>query len=354
MPTLVSQQHIADALRISRTSVSRALAHHPAVNPETRARVMAMAAQLGYRVAESKWKRARPSAPAGGMIGILVAASRDPKGWVTETSQYMLAGVTERLRRDGLGLDLQYLDPQLPLPPADEFIARVDTTGRGWRGVLLVYPLPEDWVKQLARRIPCVSIVEDYFDAGIDCVDTDQADAMFSLVRHLAGLGHRRLGFLTWRYRSPTPWAQRRLGGFVEALMRLDLPFDPGDVINGRESGSIPIERLGEVVAAKVASGVTAWVCAADHQAYPLISDLQRLGIRVPEDVSVTGFDGVEPPPGFPRLTSVRIPYHDMGVAAVMRLINRAQAPASPRRHNMLGGTPVWGETTAAPSPRSG
>jgi LacI family transcriptional regulator len=352
MPSLVSQQHIADALSISRTSVSRALAHHPAVNPETRARVMAMAAQLGYRVAESKWKRARPAAPAGGMIGILVAASRDPKSWVTETSQYMLAGVTERLRREGLGLDLHYLDPQLPLPPVEEFAARFNAERSDWHGVLLVYPLPEDWVRRLARRMPCVSIVEDYFDAGVDCVDTDQAGAMFSLVRHLADLGHRRFGFLTWRYRSPTPWAQRRLGGFVEALMRLDLPFDPNDVLNGRESGSIPIDRLGDVVASKISSGVTAWVCAADHQAYALISDLQRLGLRVPDHVSVTGFDGVEPPPGFPRLTSVRIPYRDMGVSAVTRLINRAQSPASPRRHIMLGGTPVWGETTAA-SPRN-
>ena len=116
--------------------------------------------------------------------------------------------------------------------------------------------------------------------------------------------------------------------------MRLDLPFDPTDVINGRESGTVPIESLGEVVAAKSAAGVTAWVCAADHQAYPLITELRRR---------------VEPPPGFPRLTSIRIPYTDMGVAAVMRLLNRAQNPASPRRHVMLGGTAIWGETTAAP-----
>jgi LacI family transcriptional regulator len=354
MASLVSQQHIANALSISRTSVSRALAHHPAVNPETRARVMAMAAQLGYRVAESKWKRAKSVTATEGMMGILLAASREPKGWVTETSQYMLAGVSERLRREGIGLDLHYLDPQLPLPPADEFVEHVAAGDRRWRGALLVYPLPEEWVKRLARRTPCVSIVEDYFDAGIDCVDTDQAGAMFSLVRHLANQGHRRFGFLTWQYHSPTPWAQRRLGAFVEALMRLDLPFDPEDVLNGRQSGGIPIAQISEAVAAKVAGGVTAWLCAADHQAYALIADLQRRGLQVPNDVSVTGFDGVEPPPGFPRLTSVRIPYRDMGVAAVMRLINRAHSPASPRRHVMLGGTPVWGETTGAPPLRGG
>lgn len=348
MSEFVSQQHIADALGISRTSVSRALAQHPAVNPETRARVLSMSAQLGYRVTDTKRSRDRSSAARGGQVGVLVAASREPMGWVTETSQYMLAGITERLRHESIGLDLHYLDPRLPLASVDAFVDGVRPVDRGWRGAVLVYPLPESWVAHLAARIPTVSIIEDYFEAGVDCVDTDQASGMFALVRHLADLGHRRIGFMTWRYRSPTPWAQRRLGGFVEALMRLDLPFDPTDVINGRESGTVPIESLGEVVAAKSAAGVTAWVCAADHQAYPLITELRRRGLRVPEDVSVAGFDGVEPPPGFPRLTSIRIPYTDMGVAAVMRLLNRAQNPASPRRHVMLGGTAIWGETTAA------
>ena len=106
--------------------------------------------------------------------------------------------------------------------------------------------------------------------------------------------------------------------------------------------------RVAELVRHK---GVTAWVCAADHQAYKLMEDLEKLGIRVPEDCSVTGFDGIEPPPGAKSLTTVVVPYEDMGISAVIRLRGRIEHPSAPRRHNLVAGRVIIGGTTA---PRPG
>jgi DNA-binding LacI/PurR family transcriptional regulator len=97
---------------------------------------------------------------------------------------------------------------------------------------------------------------------------------------------------------------------------------------------------------------VTAWVCAADHQAYQLIADLQARGLRVPDDCSVTGFDGNVPPPGLPALTTLRVTNEDIGASAVARLVSRLLHPTSPRRKILVETAFVPGVTTAAPPRR--
>ena len=98
-----------------------------------------------------------------------------------------------------------------------------------------------------------------------------------------------------------------------------------------------------------IGEGVTGIICAADHQAYPLVSALRASGIRVPEEVSVTGFDGVEPPDGEPQLTTVRMPFRDIGISSVVSLLRRVSHPAAPRRHILVCGRSIFGATTAPP-----
>src|SRR5690606_29833711 len=113
----------------------------------------------------------------------------------------------------------------------------------------------------------------------------------------------------------------------------------------------IPLDVLAAQVAGHVKSGVTAWVCAADHQAYHLIGELEKLGIRVPEDCSVTGFDGVTPPPGMPQATTIRVPFRDVGISAISSLLRKIDHPNTSRRNIQVSGDLVVGETTASPNP---
>ena len=96
-------------------------------------------------------------------------------------------------------------------------------------------------------------------------------------------------------------------------------------------------------------SGVTAWVCAEDHHAYQLIQRLEAAGLRVPQDCSVTGFGGIEPPAGLPRATSLRAPHEHIGSSALTRMVNRVMYPSSPRRKILVEAQFVPGETVAAP-----
>lgn len=342
----VNQQRIADELKISRTTVSRSFSNHPAINPETRAQVLSLAARLGYRYAGPR-SAARRDSKRPSTIGVLIGAAPGALG-ASETFHYVLKGVTEKAAALDIQVDVSFHDPAA-FDPEKGLSGGVRNVA--WRGAILIYPFPPEAIHALVGRISAVSVIEDYREPGLDCIDTDQNDGIGRLVRHLAGMGHRRLAFLAWPYTIPTPWVQRRFGAFVEAIYGLGLEFDPAWVLNVHRSH--PRVEVGGIArwAARLVreQGVTAFVCAADHQAYPLIGSLRELGVRVPEDCSVTGFDGIEPPPNHPQLTTMRVAYEEMGSAALTRLVDRVVHPSAPRRHILIGARLIEGGTAGAP-----
>lgn len=338
----INQQLIADQLKISRTTVSRSFSNHPAINPETRAQVLSLAARLGYRYnvprTEAHRRSRKPST-----IGVLIGSPTNSHA-VAETFRYMLKGVSEKAAALDIQLDVSFhnpatFDPDTRLPGGIRNAA--------WRGAILIYPFHAEAVAALTRSISAVSIVEDYAEAGVDCIDTDQIDGIVRVVTHLHRLGHRRIAFLSWPYTVETPWVQRRFGAYVEALYGLGLDFNPDWVINVRRGEATPASELGRWTAGVVRKEkVTAVVCAADHQAYSLLSSLREVGVKVPEECSVTGFDGIEPPPHLPAVTSLKVAYEDMGAAAVTRLLDRMLHPSAPRRHILIGARLMEGATT--------
>src|SRR5690606_13378966 len=102
------------------------------------------------------------------------------------------------------------------------------------------------------------------------------ASAMASLVERLAAAGHRRIGFLSWDYPVGGHWVARRFSGYVEAIFNLGLEFNENWVINVRRNlPPVKPPQVADTVARLVREQrVTAWVCAADHQAYQLAQDL--------------------------------------------------------------------------------
>jgi LacI family transcriptional regulator len=217
-------------------------------------------------------------------------------------------------------------------------------------GAILVYPFTQTAVESVLRRGAAVSVLECYSGLAIDTVDTDDEAAVSSLVESLHKAGHTRIGFLSWDYPVGGHWVSRRFSGFARGLGARGLGLNRDWVINVDSGPRTDPERVAEKAARLVAqSGVTAFVCAADHQAYPLIRGLGARGIRVPVDCSVTGFDGLEPPPGLPRAVSVRVDHEHVGSSALTRMINRILYPSSPTRKILVNAQCVPGETIAAP-----
>ncbi|MEZ5278807.1 MAG: LacI family DNA-binding transcriptional regulator [Opitutaceae bacterium] len=343
----VSQQHIADELNLSRTTVSRCFTNHPKINPETRSAVFQLATKLGYNYSAPRNVEAKKPAERN-TIAVLVGLAEENRQ-AADTAAAVINGISERAAAQHLELQLHYVDPaQFRLAPrARKILPEADTSD--WRGTILIYPFHEESVINLMAKFPTVAVLDDYDLAEIDCINPDEGRGISRMVQHLYDLGHRRIGFLSWKYPVSTPWVGRRVGAYLENLYRLGLEIEPDHILNVRGENSMPLDELSNRVARLVRQGVTGWVCAADHQAYPLLVDLKNRGIRVPHDCSITGFDGIRPPRGLPQLTTMRTPFREMGISSVVSLLRKIDQPSAARRHIMVSSHVVIGKTTARP-----
>ncbi len=330
--------------------MSRSLANHPAISAETRARVQNLAAKMGYRGNPTRTiRRSRQSKPL--TIGILIGVPAENVAMAT--FPFILQGIRERAGMEHVAIDVCFENPATfdhSVRPQNIFR---NIRNGDWRGTVLIYPFPEQTVSMIARKISAVAVLENYSTPGIDTIDTDDSVGILALVTRLAAAGHKRIGFLTWGgiYHVVGHWATRRFGGYVEALFSLGLEFRPEWTVNVHKAGPhIKWENVTDHVLELIRKdGVTAWVCAADHQAYKLMDELQAQGVRVPEDCSVTGFDGLEPPQSLRRLASIKVPHEDIGSSAVARLLSRIVHPKAPRRKILVEGLLVEGETIGPP-----
>ncbi|MEO6004786.1 MAG: LacI family DNA-binding transcriptional regulator [Opitutus sp.] len=346
----LNQQLLAERLNVSRTTVSRSLANHPAISAETREKVQKLAAEMGYHSNPARGvRRSRQSKAA--TIGVLIGVPAE--NVALATFPFILQGIRERAEIEHLAVDVCFEKPASLDPTSKRQRVFRHIRAGDWRGTILIYPFPEEAVDLIARKISTVAVLESYASSTIDIIDTDDTSAMLTLVTRLKDAGHRCIGFITHDYPVGGHWSLRRFGGYVEALFHHGLEFRQDWVVNiSKTTPHLRETEIADFVVNKLRQDhVTAWVCAADHQAYSLMHGLQQRGIRVPEDCSVTGFDGLEPPANMRRVTSMLVPHEDIGSSAVARLYSRMMHPSSPRRKILVEARLVEGETIAAPSP---
>jgi LacI family transcriptional regulator len=350
MPS-VNQHAIAKKLNLSRATVSRSLANHPAISPETRALVHGAAEELGYQPSPGRIASRRAKGRDRVTIGVMIGV---PAENVTmATFPHILKGIRQRAAIERVKVDVYYQAPGDFHPETGRQPVFRQMREAGWRGAILIYPFAEEAVAAVSRKLSTVALLECYEHPGIDIIDNDDPSAVATLVDRLAALGHRRIGFLSWHYPVGGHWIARRFSGYVQSLFVHGLEFRPEWTINVHKHAPplTPAEVAARAAELIRRDGLTAWVCAADHQAYPLIAELRARGLRVPEDCSVTGFDGLEPPPGLPALTSMQVPHEHIGAAALTRLINRLEHPATARRRILVESELIPGSTIAPPRP---
>ena len=347
----INQQLIADRLKISRATVSRCFTNHPGINPATRAKVFALASRLGYSHLEKREPAKHQRESKRLAVGVLVCVEL-PNFEHTNygnPGQEVLNGLSEFARVQDVRLDLHFVRPE-DLHLNDPSYARIlNNRRRVWGGIVLIYPFPLTVVDELMAKYPIVSLVDQYGSRPLDCVDVDHHRGVNRLVDRLHRQGHRRIGFFTWRYPVEASWSLRRYGAFVERMTALGLPIDPKDVINAGPRGAMTTEDAHASAVARTKDGVTAWICAADHQAYELVNHLGQAGLKVPRDISVVGFDGIAQPKGSPLLDTVQIPYHQIGLTGGKRLLDLIHKRYDYAQHILLDCELREGETVAAP-----
>ena len=313
---MTSIHDVAALARVSIKTVSRVVNKAPNVSAELRARVQQAIDQLGYRPNQSARRL------AGGRSFMIAFLYNNPApGYVSRIQM----GAAWRCRDLGYHLVVEPISAG-----AEERFDVLDRLVAALRpdGVLLVPPLSDD-AKLLARleqmRLPCARIAGSTIGNGFN-IHTPEHAAGRMVADHLVALGHRRFGVIT-----PPPGhesAARRVDGFREGLDAAGVSLDAVTLIQGRFDFASGLET-GETLLLR-ADRPTAIFATNDEMALGVLTLAHDLGLRVPEDLSVAGFDDTPASrTSWPPLTTVRQPLDHMGRAAIDALIN---GPGEPPR----------------------
>jgi DNA-binding LacI/PurR family transcriptional regulator len=232
----------------------------------------------------------------------------------------VLQGIDDELVRQQYHLRFALTLHDLTRPQQRRVLARARVDG-----MILVgcdRPFPPEIVHEHTVMIEGDDTTRGDSPLLFDLVSIEKRRSMYRMVDHLARLGRRRLAFL-----GPTPEHDERADAFVHALARSDLAFIPELLIHTpwTAEGAYPIAR--ELLASRRVA-VDTLVCGCDTIAIGAMRAAKECGLRLPEDLAITGFDDIpfagdlEPP-----LTTVRVPKELMGRLAVRRLLERVAQP---------------------------
>ncbi len=342
MSKKANQTVIARQLNLAPGTVSRALRSQPGIKPKTRERILKLALELGYSV-KSRGKLNASDDRKDRFLGVLV---QSPESTLTH-SRYLVS-LSQAAANMNVTLIVHHVlfSECGSILNADKQPAAM-RNGRV-RGLILVHRWREEVVEGLTKRFPCVSIVNFYPAQPLDLIDMDHRGGMNQLVEHLHGLGHRRIGF--FGRCGEVSWSRARFAGYVEAMCKLELPIDPqwsialsGDCFDQR---TLPPSAVAAAIA-HARAGVRAWAATNEWAGQALVQAFRDAGLRVPEDVSVTGFDNsdvIHDP--VIRLTSVGVSLASIGTAAIQRLHSRLEHPTDPWQSTVLRVALVPGGST--------
>ncbi len=348
----VTLQTIADRVGVSRMTVSNAFSRPDQLSGELRDRILSVADELGY-VGPDPTARALARGTSGA-VGVLLTDSLQ-HAFTDEVATAFLSSIVDGLAPTGLALTLLTSDGRDDVVPARD--VAID-------GAVLyschVESAARDWL--LRRKLPLV-FVDQHPVPGISSVNVDDRGGARAAAQHLVDLGHRRIGILNAVVDGATgivdnplvdarahPPRQRMLG-WLEALHAAGIQPTVAQTPSGGAA------HAGGTVHALLTlePRPTAVLCFSDVLAIEVIRVARDLGIVVPEDLSVVGFDDSPAArTGQPALTTVRQDIATKGRLASEALtaaIESARSGAPARvRHRVLPTELVVRESTAAAS----
>ena len=324
-----TMRDIARAVGTSAVTVSKAMAGKTGMSDELRLKILKKASEMGYEYPHSAKTLPRENLE----IGILI-----PDSYFSPDSYYaeMYKRLVKKLADLGhFGL-LEILDPE------DEREGRLPglLTTKHVDGLILLGEPAKTYYRKIAQAgTPVVFL--DFYDeqANADAVAGDNAYGTYRLTSHLIRRGHRKIGFVGSL--KATSSIMDRFLGYYRAMLLNDLPVREDWIIPDRGASGVIVKP-----AALPEELPTAFVCNCDVTARMMIDLLREKGYRVPEDISVTGFDDY--PAGGENdipLSTFRIDTDGMIRLAVKTLLERCAGEMKPFGRFVISGLPVYRES---------
>ena len=320
----MKSEEVARLAGVSRSTVSRVINNYSNVPHETREKVMKVVREHNYMPNTSARVLAGKGTDTIGLFIFNVHDENNP-GHIYGNSYFgpFVNAVVDRCNHNGYSVLIHtlYKEADCLRIPAAFSEKRMD-------GAILIGTEKNEAIDQLIARADHPLAIVDYNpkavslsaspQARIITVNSDDDAGIADCVDYLAGLGHRRIGFITGRLLT---WsAERRLRGFKARMKGRGLPIAPQWVLSGEFSRQKTLVAMLAMMAA--GDLPTALIASNDDMALVAIDTLRNAGLRVPEDLSVVGYDdGLAAPLVRPALTTIRMPFLEMAGSAVEGLV---------------------------------
>ena len=313
----IGMKQLAGMIGMSTATVSRAFRSPHLVHPKTRERILQVARETEYIYDAAAGDFSRKTST---VIGVLVPTTK--RSLFSES----LLAIQDKTQEKNFSViigNTKYdsaVESHLLKQFQERRVAGMILTGFGLGHQKLV----EDIIKS---GIPCVVIWEKLDSDVISYVGFDNYKAAYSITKYLISLRHRHIGLIIGPY-SKMGRTKKRLEGYRAALTDHEIAFDMSLVVE--KDLDLFEGKQGMVRLLSLAKPPTAVFAASDTLAIGALAGAKEMGCRVPDDVSLAGFDNIE----FaaycdPPLTTIRIPAYQMGQLAVRTLLEMIEKGVS-------------------------
>jgi len=306
---------VAAKVGVSPATVSKALNDRPGVSSQTRERVLRAAQELDYSPSIAARSLATARTYNVGYVGYKYGSVLPPDLRPGTVAAGTLEGIDEELTRHGYHMLTTYVDREAMKSPDTLNMVRQNRVD----GLILNGPSfrPRFILQLQSTGIPIVLVDNLLNETAIDCVLCDNEDGAYQAVKHLIEHGHEHIVFLS----GPADWlsSRERAAGYRRALhesgFNPHIVFMPNTIVEtGRQAMFTALEEY---------PNLTAVMAVNDATAVGAIQACRQVGRAVPHDIAVVGFDDeswaqIHTPP----LTTVHVPWHEIGIQAARRVMS--------------------------------
>ena len=322
----ITIKDIARICGVGIATVSRALNNHPDINPETRQKVLEVVEEYGF-VPNNSARNLKITDSR--TIAVLV------KGMTNPFFTKMIGIMEEEIQAKRYSMELRHVDEKTDeVEVAIELVKEKKLRGIIFLGGLITHStekLEKIGVPFILSTVP----LSDGENAAYSSISVDDVAESCKIVEYLIGKGHRRIAFMG-AAEADTSIGQLRLEGYLRALKNNGIEpeskliwhsQDQGDTYSMQNGYEIMRDKLG------VYNDFTAVYAISDTMAIGALKALREANIRVPEDVSVVGYDGIETGTFcVPELTTIRQPFELMARRTCEILFDVIRKGASHRK----------------------
>jgi LacI family transcriptional regulator len=311
----VSMEDIAKELGLSKNTVSLALRGMPGISGQTRSMIIDTAERMGYQYKKQTKNCIEYELPSRNICLVLPKNTREAMSFFS----FIQFGIEDEAKRNNINVIIYYYDEasgdfQIPLCIREGIISGVITLGR----------ISEQTLKVLSGlELPLV-LTDHYFDNNeTDSILSDNHFGGYSAAEFLYMQGHCKIGFVGDIKASNSFYD--RFHGYMKFMVIHQLPVDASWQLTNtsfeKQKLDLSVEQLKSIPELP-----TAFFCCNDAEAIAMYKAFSAIGIKVPEEVSIIGFDDIEAAKSVqPELTTMHVEKEHMGKKAVEKLLMKMQ-----------------------------